>query len=260
MSVAFSSILIVFSALLGACMGSFLNVVASRTVEERSWWGGERSRCDSCGRELTALELIPIVSWFALSGGCRSCGAKIPLGYLLVEVGGAAIGGLIAWRWGVSVTSAFAAVVAAGLFLNALTDLYSGFVYDLFAWGLGAVGMIMRIGGGWGALLDGLLGAGLGFAVIAVIIFVSRGGMGWGDASLMAGAGAALGWQLSAWGLYSGFMIGGVIALGLLLFRRVRRKDAIPLGPFLAVGGIVSMLTGTWFYSFLGMSVGWPWG
>ncbi len=61
-----------------------------------------------------------------------------------------------------SVTSAFAAVVAAGLFLNALTDLYSGFVYDLFAWGLGAVGMIMRIGGGWGALLDGLLGAGLG--------------------------------------------------------------------------------------------------
>jgi leader peptidase (prepilin peptidase)/N-methyltransferase len=55
-------------------------------------------------------------------------------------------------------------------------------------------------------------------------------------------------------------MIGGVIALGLLLFRRVRRKDAIPLGPFLAVGGIVSMLTGTWFYSFLGMSVSWPWG
>jgi leader peptidase (prepilin peptidase)/N-methyltransferase len=76
----------------------------------------------------------------------------------------------------------------------------------------------------------------------------------------MAGTGAALGWQLIALGLYSGFMIGGVIALGLLLFRRVRRKDAIPLGPFLAVGGIVSMLTGTWFYSFLGMSVSWPWG
>jgi leader peptidase (prepilin peptidase)/N-methyltransferase len=51
-----------------------------------------------------------------------------------------------------------------------------------------------------------------------------------------------------------------VIALGLLLFRKVKRKDAIPLGPFLAIGGIVSMLTGPWFFSLLDMSVRWPWG
>jgi len=185
---------------------------------------------------------------------------RSPLRYLIVELGGAAIGGLIAWRWGISLTAAFAAVVAAGLFLNALTDIYSGYVYDLFAWGLGITGMLMRLGGGAGALFDGLLGALLGFAVIAIIIFVSRGGMGWGDASLMGGTGAALGWQLTAWALYSGFMIGGVIALGLLLFRKVKRKDAIPLGPFLAIGGIVSMLTGPWFFSLLDMSVRWPWG
>lgn len=260
MPAALSVILVSFSAIFGACMGSFLNVVAARTVEERPWWGGERSICDSCGRKLTALELVPVVSWFALSGGCKSCGAKIPLRYLIVELGGAAIGGLIAWRWGISLTAAFAAVVAAGLFLNALTDIYSGYVYDLFAWGLGITGMLMRLGGGAGALFDGLLGALLGVAVIAIIIFVSRGGMGWGDASLMGGTGAALGWQLTAWALYSGFMIGGVIALGLLLFRKVKRKDAIPLGPFMAIGGIVSMLTGPWFFSLLDMSVRWPWG
>ncbi len=240
-------------------MGSFLNVVASRTVEGRSWWGGERSSCDSCGRGLTSAELVPIVSWILLRSGCRSCGAKIPLRYLGVEVAGAAIGALIAWRWGVSVTSAIAAVIASGLFLNALTDLYGGYVYDLFAWGLGGAGIIMRIGGGLSGVADGVLGALLGFGVIALIILVSRGGMGWGDASLMAGTGAALGWKLTAWALYAGFMVGGVIALCLLLSGRVKRKDAIPLGPFLAFGGGVSMLTGTWFFSLFGMTVSWPW-
>ena len=260
MASVFSVLFVVFSALLGASMGSFLNVVASRTVEGRPWWGGERSRCDSCGKVLSALELIPLLSWFISSGRCRSCGAEIPARYLLVEVCGAAAGGLLAWKWGLSATTAFAAIIAAGLFLNALTDLYSGYVYDLFAWGLGAAGLVLRIGGGWGALADGLLGAGLGFSVIAVIIIVSRGGMGWGDASLMAGMGAALGWRLTAWGLYTGFMMGGLTALALLLLRKVRRKDALPLGPFLAAGGILSMLTGSWFFSYLGMGPGWPWG
>ena len=260
MASVFSVLFVVFSARLGASMGSFLNVVASRTVEGRRWWGGERSRCDSCGKVLSALELIPWLSWFISSGRCRSCGAEIPARYLLVEVCAAAAGGLLAWKWGLSATTAFAAVIAAGLFLNALTDLYSGYVYDLFAWGLGAAGLVLRIGGGWGALADGLLGAGLGFSVIAVIIIVSRGGMGWGDASLMAGMGAALGWRLTAWGLYTGFMMGGLTALALLLLRKVRRKDALPLGPFLAAGGILSMLTGSWFFSYLGMGPGWPWG
>ncbi|MDO9508697.1 MAG: prepilin peptidase [Thermovirgaceae bacterium] len=259
MSLIVFAVFIFFSAALGASMGSFLNVVASRTVEERSWWGEERSSCDSCGRKLTATELVPIVSWLVLRRGCRSCGAKIPLRYLGVEAAGAAIGALLAWRWGFSVTLIFAAAIASGLFLNALTDLYGGHVYDLFALGLGGAGMLMRIGGGFPGLTDGLLGALLGFGVIAVIIIASRGGMGWGDASLMAGTGAALGWQLTAWALYTGFMIGGAIALGLLASGRIKRKDAIPLGPFLALGGIVSIVTGPWFFSLFGIAVRWPW-
>lgn len=253
------AVFMIISAVLGASMGSFINVVASRTVDERPWWGKERSSCDRCGRDLATWELIPVFSWLILRRGCRSCGARIPLRYLGVEIGGAAIGVVIAWRWGFSVTSAIAAVIASGLFLNALTDLYSGYVYDLFAWGLGGAGMLVRIGGGIPALADGVFGAFLGFAVIAVIIVASRGGMGWGDASLMAGSGAALGLKLTAWALYSGFMIGGVTALGLLALGRVKRKDVIPLGPFLALGGIVSIFTGTWFYSLFGMTVTWPW-
>jgi leader peptidase (prepilin peptidase)/N-methyltransferase len=253
------AVFVILSAVTGASLGSFLNVVASRTVEERSWWGGERSSCDGCGRKLSAWEMVPVFSWIILRKGCRSCGAAIPLRYLAAEAGGAVIGALIAWRWGFSAAAFVAAVIASGLFLNALTDLYSGYVYDFFAWGLGVAGMIMRIGGGIPALADGVFGAMLGFSVIAVIIILSRGGMGWGDASLMAGTGAALGLKLTAWALYTGFMTGGVIALGLLALGRVSRKEAIPLGPFLALGGLISIMTGPWFYSLFGMTMLWPW-
>ena len=105
MAPVFSVIFVLFSALLGASMGSFLNVVAARTVEGRPWWGSERSRCDICGKVLSAVELVPLLSWLGFSGRCRSCGAKIPARYLLVEVFGAAVGGLIAWKWGPSAMS-----------------------------------------------------------------------------------------------------------------------------------------------------------
>ena len=61
----------------GAVIGSFINAAAMRTVADKKWWGNERSVCDSCGRILSALELIPVVSYIVLGGKCRTCGKKI---------------------------------------------------------------------------------------------------------------------------------------------------------------------------------------
>lgn len=63
--------------LAGACIFSFLNVVVWRLPRGESPLGG-RSRCPACGRELTAWELVPCVSFLVLRGKCRDCGAKIP--------------------------------------------------------------------------------------------------------------------------------------------------------------------------------------
>lgn len=250
---------IAFSTLLGACMGSFLNAVAMRTVDDRPWWGSERSRCFSCNRVLDPSELVPILSWIALRGRCRTCGAKIPLRYPLAELVGALAAGLLSWRWGVSYAALFAIATGFLLLLNALTDLYSGFIYDAFALVLGAAGLLLRVAGGWGALLDGLSGALAGAGVIILIILLSRGGMGWGDAWLMAGTGAALGWQLTLVGLYLGFIFGGTVALVLLALGVVKRKDPIPLGPFLAFGAFLALIWGPSLWGWFDLAVRWPW-
>jgi len=251
---------ILFSVVLGACVGSFLNAVALRTVEQRPWWGSERSRCGSCGKVLGPSDLVPLFSWFFLKGKCRSCGAKIPLRYPISEAVGALGAGLLAWRWGFSCAGLFALAAGALLLLNSLTDLYSGYIYDAFALVLGAAGIVLRLAGGKGALTDAFLGALLGAGVIILIILVSRGGMGWGDAWLMAGIGAVLGWKLAAVALYFGFIVGGAVALVLLAARIVRRKDPIPLGPFLAIGAFLSLLFGPELWGWFGYPMNWPWG
>ncbi|MDR2179271.1 MAG: prepilin peptidase [Synergistaceae bacterium] len=263
----FTVLHIVVSALLGACLGSFFNVVAHRSVEERSWWGKERSVCESCGKELTVGELIPLVSWLAQRGRCRSCNAKISIRYFLVELIGASAAGLLAWRWGVSWAYALSMVGAFGFLVNALTDYEARDVFDLFALIMGVCGMVLRLFGGGSALLDGLLGAAAGWGVFAVIIVVSRGGMGWGDACLMGGAGAVLGWKMNLLAFYIGLIAGGVGVICLMLQGKIKwgRGDSIPLVPFLAAGGLVTLLWGPQILNHLSLrfqyffQAGWPW-
>ena len=78
------------AAILGACMGSFLNVVAHRSLEGRPWWGNERSACESCGRVLSSSELVPVLSWVLQRGRCRGCGVRLSPRYLAVKLIGAA--------------------------------------------------------------------------------------------------------------------------------------------------------------------------
>jgi leader peptidase (prepilin peptidase)/N-methyltransferase len=263
----FSLFQIVFSTLLGASLGSFLNVVAHRSVEGRRWWGKERSVCESCGRELTVQELIPILSWVLQRGRCRGCKAPVSPRYVLVELIGATGAGLVAWRWGFTWAYAFSMVGIFGFFLNALTDYESGDVFDVFALAMGGCGLLLRLFGGQDAFIDGLLGTVVGWSVFAVIILVSRGGMGWGDACLMAGAGAVLGWKMTLLAFYLGIMAGGA-GIAWLMFRgkiKWGRGDSIPLVPYLAVGGLLTFLQGPWILDLVGshfqyfFQAGWPW-
>ena len=254
-----NAILTLFVFAFGACIGSFLNAVAMRTVAEKKWWGSERSECDSCNTTLTRWDLIPVFSYLFLLGRCRYCGKKISPRHLYAEL----ISGfgcvLLYFWWGIS-PALLMSVVALWFFLfNSLTDLESGYIYDAWAIALGVVGLLIRIGGGWHSVMDGLLGAALGFGVILLIIIVSRGGMGWGDATLMLGAAGALGWTFCAIGMYLGFMVGVAIILPLLLTKKVSRKDAVPLGPFLAAGCMLAILFGGSLLAHFGIDPSWPW-
>lgn len=250
--------------ILGASAGSFLNAAALRTLAQKKWWGNERSVCDKCGKQLQALDLIPVLSFVMLRGKCRYCKAAIEPVHFYAEVVSAVLTAALYYWWGFCVALPICLVVLWFSLFNSITDLKCGYIYDVWALAPGVIGMLLRIQGGSSALIDGLLGAALGFGVIAAIIIVSRGGMGWGDAMLMAGIGGALGWRYCAMGMYLGFLAGGVVVVPLVLAKKLKRKDAVPLGPFLAAGTILTLFVGNMIQSrlsiFLGESAGWPWG
>ncbi len=238
---------LIIAGIFGACMGSFLNVVAHRSVIGRSWWGNERSVCEACGHVLGFFELIPVLSWLILRGKCKNCGAKISIRYLIIEIICAAIAIMIFYKYKISWACLLMSVGACGLAINSLTDFESGDVFDIFAIAPGVIGLLIRIAGGWPAVLDGLEGAAVGWGFFALIILISRGGMGWGDASFMGGIGAVLGLKFTLAALYIGIMIGGAFVIFLMLIGKVKwgRHDTMPLVPFLAIGCLVMMIFGT---------------
>ena len=231
------------ATLLGAMAGSFANVAIHR-LPRRESLVAPRSRCPKCGHPIRARDNIPVLSYLALRGRCRDCGALISWRYPLVEVITALLF-LAVWRgFGFSPTAlhgvVFALLVVVVLFVdlehriipNALT--YPGLAAGLLlAWGEGPRGFLI-------ALLAAL-GAGLTFFAIAVL---SRGGMGGGDIKLAAVMGAFLGWPDIVAAMFLSFTLGGLVGLALLLTGIRRRKDPVPFGPFLAIGGLAALFWG----------------
>ncbi|MDD4159326.1 MAG: A24 family peptidase [Synergistaceae bacterium] len=253
------TIFIFLGFMAGAVIGSFINAAAMRTVAEKKWWGRERSVCDKCGRELNSFDLVPVISYLVLQGRCRTCLSVIPPRHFIAELTGGILGAFSVWYWGLSAPLFFSFIALFFMLFHSLTDIESGYIYDSWAIASAVVSLLARIPGGLPALIDGALGAILGFALIYAIVLISGGGMGTGDAMMMIGIGALMGWKLTILSLYLGFMTSGLIVIPLLLAKKINRKDAIPLGPYLAAGCILAIFTGRYIFDYLGLSLGWPW-
>ena len=244
---------------LGASSGSFACAAASRTEAGEKWWGLERSRCDCCGTALAPRDLVPVLSFLALRGRCRFCGARIPRSCLAAELACGVLCAMFLWRFGASYSFVFSSASLPFLAFHTITDADTGYIYDSWAFAMAGAALLLRFAGGLPAVLDGAAGAAAGFAFIYAIIFLSRGRMGAGDAVLMLGIGAFTGLKLAAAALYIGFMAGGITALVLLAAKKVTRKSAVPLGPFLCAGCAAAMLFGGKLTEYFGFAVSWPW-
>jgi leader peptidase (prepilin peptidase)/N-methyltransferase len=228
----------------GLVIGSFLNVVIARLPERRSLWA-PRSACPGCGHPIAWYDNIPVMSFFALRGRCRACAAPISWRYPLIEALTALLFGL---AWIVFQPDLLRFVVAAALLaaLVAITaiDLRYQIIPDSITLPGIVVGLLASIAGAtvpWPESVAGIL---LGTALFVAVIVLSRGGMGGGDRKLGAMLGAFLGWQSLLVALFVAVALGGAVAIVLLASGRLARKDAIPFGPFLAVGGAVALLWG----------------
>ena len=259
--------LFLIGAIIGSFLASFTNVVAERSVAGRAWWGKERSSCKKCGRILSTIELIPLISFLIQRGRCRGCKKFIGMRYFIAEIIGATMSGLLLAKWNFSYAFIVSLTATFFLFINALTDYEEGFIYDIFSLGMLVPAFLFRLSGGIPSLLNGVYGAAAGFGIFALIILISRGGMGWGDAFLMSGIGAFVGWELVLIAFYIGIMTGGVGILFLMCRGKIKwgKKQSVALGPYLAIGGFLSLLYGmdilTYLNTKLGVQLqsGFPW-
>jgi leader peptidase (prepilin peptidase) / N-methyltransferase len=230
--------------ILGLVVGSFLNVVIARLPDRRSLWA-PASACPGCGNAIAWHDNVPLVSFIALRGRCRACAAPISWRYPIVEGATAILFG-VAWIvfGGSLVDFTVAAALLAALVAVTAIDLRYQIIPDAITLPGVLAGLVASVASHRVSWMESAGGILLGAGLFVAVIVLSRGGMGGGDLKLGARLGAFLGWKAIIVALFIAVVLGGVSAIALLASGRLARKDAIPFGPFLAVGGAMALFWG----------------
>jgi len=240
----------------GLVLGSFLNVVIARLPERRSLWA-PRSACPGCGAPIAWYDNVPLLSFALLRGRCRTCAASIPWRYPLVEAVTGALFGAAWLEFGPTAEFVVAAVLLAALVAITAIDLRHQIIPDAITLPGILAGVTANVATRHLNWADVALGIALGGGVFFAIIVASRGGMGAGDMKLGAMLGAFLGWKIALFALMVAVVVGGMSAVALMALGVRNRKDAIPFGPFLALGGAAALFWGEgvvqWYASGLRM-------
>ncbi|MGD0998396.1 MAG: prepilin peptidase [Thermoleophilia bacterium] len=239
---------IVIAGVFGLLIGSFLNAWAYRLPLGISVAYG-RSFCPACTTRIRAVDNIPLLSWVLLRGRCRACGAPISWRYPLVEGLTAALFAAVAALAGPSAALPLQLLFVAALILVSDIDIAERIIPDVVILPvavIGVVGMtVLNPGGGarWEWLVSGLGAA--GFLLGAGLVYRRlRGveGMGMGDVKLGLCMGFFLGVAVIP-ALFIGFIVGALAGI-VLLARGKSSTTAVPFGPFLALGAVVSLVCG----------------
>ena len=249
--------LYVLVVVFGLVVGSFLNVCIYR-LPRRESLNWPASHCTTCNRPLSWYENIPLASWLALKGRCRTCRAPISATYPIIE----AITGVVFLAayllYGLTPLFAVRVAFAAAMIVLFVVDLQHRILPNVITVPGIVAGFLasLWLPPGWMSSLLGLLiGGGVLFA-IGEVYYRTRGieGMGMGDVKMLAMIGAFLGWPLMLLTLiiasFAGALFGGVM----MASGRGGMQAALPFGTFLAIGALAAAVTGdpiiSWYLSF----------
>lgn len=244
----------VVTGILGALIGSFLNVCIHRIPRGESIVR-PRSRCPHCQTAVRFYDNLPILSFFILRGRCRDCSAPISWRYPLIELINTCGYLFLLWKFGLGWDLLVYALLFSALVVVTFIDLSHQIVPDRITLPGIVVGAIAAATVLPAGLVNALIGIVLGGGLFYLIAILSRGGMGGGDIKLIAMIGAFLGWRDVLLTIFIAALTGSIVGVYLMIVLGKGRKYPVPFGPFLAIGAIVSLYWGpeilTW-YSHLG--------
>lgn len=257
--------------LVGAALGSFLNVVIYRTVRDESWVYG-RSHCEHCMKQIHWYDNIPVVSFLILRARCRHCREPLSFSHPVVETLTGIM--LVWWYWAGSfffqltqrpfqtlqplfwlfVGLLLVAIFFADLLYYLIPDLLVGLLLGLtilYRVVLVSFG-IMQVGD----LVLAVVGLVLSVAFFGALWLFTRGkGMGLGDVKLVAPLALLVGWPMIGVMLVVAFTSGAVVGLVMLALKRKKLGQVIPFGPFLVGATLVTLIMGDyllqWYLSWL---------
>lgn len=255
----------------GLCIGSFLNVVIHRLpmMMDRAWrldsaellgvqveppapitLSTPRSRCPSCGHQITWRENIPLLSYLMLRGKCSACKTPISARYPTVEVATALLFAACAWRFGAHPQVLLWCGFVATLLALALIDFDTQYLPDDLTLPLLWAGIVAAALGWLPITLSASVGGAVAGYLSLWLVFhayrLIRGkeGMGAGDFKLLAALGAWLGWPLIPSIILLASAVGAIVGIVLIVARKHDREVPIPFGPYLAGGGIAALFFG----------------
>jgi len=249
MEMAYTIIIFLF----GLVFGSFYNVVGLRVPRKESIVHPP-SHCTNYQRRLTALDLVPVLSYLFLRGKCRGCGFKISWVYPAIELLTGLLFAVAYWELGWSIE-----YIVALLFISLLVIIVvSDFAYMLipnkillFFLPLFVIGRVLSPLTPW---WDSLVGALVGFGILYSIAVLSKGGMGGGDIKLFFLIGLVLGTIHTLLTLFLAAVIGMIVGMIVLSKRKQGRKTPIPFGPSIALAAIIVYFYGdpliNWYLGF----------
>lgn len=240
------TIVAVFVVVVGAVVGSFLNVVILRVPVDGESIVFPPSRCPGCRARINWYDNLPIISFILLNRRCRSCGMLISWQYPAVELVMAMMALALFFKFHLSMLLGIYFVFSAALLAVIVIDIQHQIIPDVISLpgilaGFGASFLNPQVT--WQQSgLGVLMGGGVLYAVAAgYFLATRREGMGGGDIKLLAMLGAFLGWQSLPFVVFGSALLGAVVGIGAMIKQKKGGRTVIPYGPFLSAAALLYM-------------------
>lgn len=262
-------------ALFSVSVGSFLNVVIYRLPKmmEQGWYKECRefladelktpkqkpeaditlskpaSTCPKCQHKIRWYENIPLFSYLVLKGKCSNCKTPISARYPLIELATMLLSLVVANHYSVSMETVWMLILTWSLIALTMIDFDHMLLPDQIVLPMLWLGLLVNAFDGFVPLEDAVIGTAAGYLSLFSVFWIfklltGKEGMGYGDFKLVALFGAWIGWQLLPLLILMASAVGALIGISLMLFKGLKREQAIPFGPYIAIAGWICFLWG----------------